>query len=137
VPERFFFDTSAFLADIRREPEGDAVFALRERLRRTQCFTSVLVVYELYRGVPLSHSKRKSQIQVLDTWLSTFTLKPVHEAHAMMAAKLHRYSKGSIDPLLAAQCLDGDFTMVTTNRQDFERVPELRIYNFPDATEAE
>ncbi len=55
----------------------------------------------------------------------------------MMAAKLHRYSKGSIDPLLAAQCLDGDFTMVTTNRQDFERVPELRIYNFPDATEAE
>ena len=85
MPERYCFDTSAFLAYIRNEPEADAVFALRERLRRTQCFTSVLVAYELYRGVP--SSKRKAQIQVLDAWLSTFTLKPVHEAHAMTAAR--------------------------------------------------
>lgn len=129
MSDRYFFDTSAFLALVRNEPERDAVAELRASLRRTQCFTSVLVAYELYRGVPLSPSRRKTQIQVINEMLTVFTLKPVYEAHAMAAAKLHRYSKGAIDPLLAAQCLDGNYTMVTTNREDFKRVPGLRLFD--------
>jgi len=51
----------------------------------------------------------------------------VYHAKAMTAARIFQYSKGAIDPLLAAQCIDGGYTMVTANLQDFERVPGLKI----------
>lgn len=125
--ERFFFDTSAFLAVVKNEPQGPAILALNDSLKQAQCVTSVLVAYELYRGVPLLSNKRKSQARTIDMLLERFTLKAVFEAHAMAAAKLYRYSKGQIDPILAAQCVEGGFTLVTANRKDFERVPGLRL----------
>ncbi len=127
MSDRYFFDTSAFLAVIKKEPYAEIILDLRDSLKRFQCVTSVLVAYELYRGIPPSATKRKAQIQVIETSLKKFTLKPVYEAHAMTAARLYQYSKGTIDPLLAAQCVDGDYILVTTNRKDFERVPGLRI----------
>ena len=129
MPEKYFFDTSAFLAIIRSEPEGAAIGALNDRLRRSQCFTSVLVAYELFRGIPLSAARRKAQTQVLNELLDKFTRKSVFEAHALAAARVHRFSRGAIDPILAAQCVDGGFTLVTTNRQDFERVPDIKLYD--------
>lgn len=129
MSEKYFFDTSAFLAIIRDEPQGLAISALNDGLKRAQCFTSVLVAYELFRGIPLSASRRKTQTQILDELLEKFTRKSVFEAQAMAAAKVHRYSRGAIDPILAAQCVDGGFTLVTTNRQDFERVPGIKLYD--------
>lgn len=125
--ERYFFDTSAILAVLKREPQGAAIKAMMDSLSRMQRVSSVLVAYELYRGVPLSSTKRRSQLKAISIVLDGFALKPVHEAHAMAAAKLYQHSKGKLDPLLAAQCVDGGFIMVTTNRRDFERVPGLRL----------
>lgn len=127
--DRHFFDTSAFLAVIKNEAQKKAVLDLLGNLKQFQLVTSVLVVYELYRGVHPDSSTRKSQIQQLDIALSRFSIKPVHEAHAMLAAKCFHSSKGKIDPILAAQCLDGGFMLVTTNRQDFERVPGIKLYD--------
>ena len=64
---------------------------------------------------------------MLELALAEFTLKPVHEGAAMAGARLHRFSSGAIDPILAAQCVEGGFTMVTDNKRDFERVPGIRL----------
>ena len=101
-----------------------------DSLRRYQRVTSVLVAYELYRGVHPESRTRKAQIRELDATLDYFSLKPVYEAQAMLGAKVHHQSKGSIDPLLAAQCVDGDYILVTTNQRDFERVPGIKIHPF-------
>lgn len=125
--EKYFFDSSAFIEILREQSRSVAVERLLDSLKRSQKFTSVLVAYELYRGIPLSYSRRKSQTQALNEILADFTLKPVHEAVAMHAAKLHRFSKGDIDPVLAAQCIDGGYTLVTVNEKDFVRVPGIRL----------
>jgi len=127
VSEKYFFDTSAFLSIVKNEPLGINVSSLSDSLNRAQCYTSVLVVYELFRGIPKAASKRKSQIKVIESLLEKFTQKSVFHAQAMTAARIFQYSKGAIDPILAAQCIDGGYTMVTANLQDFERVPGLKI----------
>lgn len=126
--ERYFFDTSAFLAVIRNEAQRGSVEALIASLRRSQRVTSVLVAYGLYRGVHPNSTRRKSPLKELNAALEDFTLKPVHEAQAINAARFYYDSKGDIDPILAAQCVDGGFTLVTTNPKDFERVPGIRMH---------
>lgn len=127
MADSYFFDSSAFLEIIKDQARSVAVQNLLSSLKRHQKFTSVLVAYELYRGVPLSDSRRKSQTRALDLLLAGFTLKPVHEAVAMHAAKVHRFSAGAIDPILAAQSIDGGCIMVTTNEKHFVRVPGIRL----------
>ncbi len=65
----------------------------------------------------------------LDEWMKQFTVKPVTLAHALSAAHIFRRqaSKGRADPIIAAQAVEGGYQMVTTNRQDFERVPGLNL----------
>lgn len=128
--EKFFFDSSSLLAFTRKEREGPAVIELIDSIKPAQRITSVLVAYECYRGIPQSNSKRKAQVRELDALFSFFTIKAIYRAQAMEGARLCQYSKGAIDPILAAQCVDGGYTMVTVNRKDFERVPRLRLYNF-------
>lgn len=127
--KRYFFDSSAFLAAVKDEPLSKAVISLSDSLHPSQKITSVLVAYELYRGVAAESNRRKVQIQILDAMLADFTLKPVHAAQAMAGARVFRekQSKGAIDPILAAQCVDGGYWMVTANRGDFERVPGIKL----------
>lgn len=86
------------------------------------------MAYGLYRGVHPNSTRRKSPLKELNAALEDFTLKPVHEAQAINAARFYYDSKGDIDPILAAQCVDGGFTLVTTNPKDFERVPGIRMH---------
>lgn len=125
--ERYFFDSSAFIAILRKEPGYERIETLLKTIPWSARVTSVLVAYELFRGIPASSGKAKAQIRELDNLLYGFTLKPVHTAHAMTGAKLFRQSKGFNDPILAAQCVDGGFVMVTKNRKDFERVPGIKL----------
>jgi predicted nucleic acid-binding protein len=126
--ERFFFDTSAFVAVINNEVECAAIESLLLSLKRTQKTTSVLVAYELFKGIPLRESKRKTQIQITNLLLKDFTLKPVYERAAMAGAALFRHSAGEIDPILAAQSIEGGFTFVTKNIKHFDRVPGIKIH---------
>ena len=113
--EKFFFDSSALLAITRKEMHGPAVIELMDRIKPAQRIRSVRLAYECYRGIPLSTARRKSQICDLQTLFEFFTLKSVFEAQAMAGARLFTYSASAIDPILAAQCLDGGCTMVTIN----------------------
>ena len=56
--EKYFFDSSAFIEILREQSRSVAVERLLDSLKRSQKFTSVLVAYELYRGIPLSYSRR-------------------------------------------------------------------------------
>lgn len=116
------------MAIIKDRPDSDKIAALLERLNRQQCFTSVLVAYELYRGIPALPERRKYQERIIKTLSEKFTHKSVTYAHAMRASNAFRYSDGDIDPLIAAQAIDGDYTLVTLNRKHFERIPGIRLH---------
>ncbi len=130
MSERYFFDTSAFLAILRGESTGPAIQILLDGLKARQKVTSVLVAYELYRGISPGQTKARAQRLALDRLLADFNVKPLTNAHAMSGAKLHRYSRGFADPLLGAQCLDGGFILVTTNPSDFGRMPGIQLARF-------
>lgn len=127
--QRYFFDTSAFLAIIRGEAEKPSIQALNARLQARQCATSVLVIYELMRGAPSPSARGGAQVHLIGELTDRMTAKPITRAHGLKAAELFRkgYTRGAVDPLIAAQCLEGGFHLVTTNRQDFERVPGLQL----------
>ena len=128
MSKRYFFDTSAFLAIVKYEPAGERVLELSASLRDRQKVTSVLVAYELYRGISPRNAKHVTQRRILDALLAGFTIKSLTNAQAMAAARLYQYSKGFADSLIGAQCIEGGFDLVTTNVQDFERMPEIRIH---------
>ena len=128
--KRYFFDTSAFLAVVKNEDNKPRVLALIAGLKAPQLVTSGLVAYELYRGVSPKSKTRKAQIKNLELMLKRFSLRPVYEAHAMQGAKNYHLSAGDIDPLLAAQCVDGGFIMVTFNQNDFEGVKNIEIHEY-------
>jgi hypothetical protein len=52
---------------IRKEATAPTLSAMLGELRRSQCHTSVLVVYELYRGLPQTSPKLK--VQLTPSWL--------------------------------------------------------------------
>lgn len=130
MSDRYFFDTSSFLAIIRDEPFGEHVANLLDALRDRQKVTSVLVAYELYRGISPKGQKAAAQRKALDVLLSGFSVKPLTNSQAMDGARLYRYTKGFADALIGSQCLEGDFWMVTDNTIDFERMPGIKVYTF-------
>ena len=89
--------------------------------------SSVLVAYELYRGISLNQPKGRAQRLYLDKILTEFSVKPLSNANAMAGARLYRHSKGFADSLIGAQCLEGGFFLVTTNASDFARMPGIRL----------
>lgn len=127
MPDSYFFDSSAI---IKKRPDGPAIEALLGRLNRQQCYTSVLVAYELLRGIPALYERRKFQEQAIEALLHKFTRKAVTNAHALAGAKAYHYSAGDVDPILAAQAVDGNFVMVTVNLKHFRRVPGLKLFKF-------
>ena len=118
------------MAVIKNESTKPLVLSLVAGLKQTQLVTSVLVAYELYRGVHPNSRTRKSQLTQLNLALSRFALKPVYEAHTMQAAKNFQWSAGDIDPILAARCVDGNFVRVTFNQIRFAKMQGIETDGF-------
>jgi tRNA(fMet)-specific endonuclease VapC len=93
---------------------------------------SSIVIYELWYGVQKSE-RLAENIRKLQSLLSgPVEIIPFYDDDARKAgeirAQLERSGKGigAYDTLIAGQCLNHDFTLVTSNVSEFRRVKDLR-----------
>jgi tRNA(fMet)-specific endonuclease VapC len=128
----YLLDTNAVIALLKDEP---AVF--RKRLRRViakgaEVGVSSIVLYELWRGVAHSGRRRENAERLRVFLAGGFTAHPFTEDDAAVAGDLRATLEaagtpfGPYDLLIAAQALRNDATLVTTNVEEFARVPSLR-----------
>jgi tRNA(fMet)-specific endonuclease VapC len=93
---------------------------------------SVISLAELYEGVHYSRDPGRSQ-QALDTFLEDVSVIGIDEDICKLFGKERgRLRKqgaliGDFDLLIAATCLHHGLTLLTNNRQHFERVEGLQI----------
>ncbi|MCX5514621.1 VapC toxin family PIN domain ribonuclease [Kaistia algarum] len=121
------------ISDIARHPFGSAASRVLERRGET-LFTSIIVVAEIHFGLAKSGSARLAQIVggVLDLIRILPFEAPADEIYGRLRADLERSGQliGPNDLLIAAQCLAGDFMLVTDNIREFSRVPGLKVENW-------
>lgn len=128
----FLLDTNV-ISEITRNPFGSAASRVLERRGETM-FTSIIVVAEIHFGIARSGSARLAQLVggVLDLIRILPFDTPADEVYGQLRADLERSGRliGPNDLLIAAQCLAGDFVLVTDNMREFARVPGLKLENW-------
>jgi tRNA(fMet)-specific endonuclease VapC len=98
---------------------------------------SVISLCELQFGIDLQAVRhphlRARQQQLLATAIAPFQLFPVTEEVVQSYGRLRTHLQvsgntiGALDTLIAAQALSLNATMVTSNLQEFRRVPNLHV----------
>jgi tRNA(fMet)-specific endonuclease VapC len=92
---------------------------------------SSITVAELQYGVQKSMAKEKNAL-ALESFLLPLEIVPFDTesalAYGKIRAELERWGKliGSMDMLIAAQAIAQDFTLITHNLKEFDRIPGLR-----------
>jgi len=128
----YFLDTSTCVALLRpgsslvRRRAEQAIFS-GERL-----LLSSIVIYELWYGVQKSERVAEN-IRKLQSLLSgSVETCPFYEDDARTAGEIRAQLElsgrgiGAYDTLIAGQCLNHNFTLVTANVSEFRRVKGLR-----------
>jgi predicted nucleic acid-binding protein len=93
-----------------------------------------MVYYEIKRW--LVHKNAKEQLSRFNNLYSVTREIPMDiliwdkavELYAMLAKKGNLI--GDADTLIAAYCVVNDFTLVTNNTSDFERIPDIKYINW-------
>jgi tRNA(fMet)-specific endonuclease VapC len=135
TPTRYLLDTN-ILSDLIRNPRG----RITERIAavgEAAVFTSIVVAAELRFGA----AKRQSPAlaERVETLLRAIEVAPLDgpadRHYAGIRAQLEAQGTpiGPNDLLIAAQALAQDAILVTANRSEFERVPELVVEDWLQA----
>lgn len=127
---RLMLDTNICIYVMRGRP-----LALRRRLealKATEVALSCIAVAELWTGVMKSQLPLPSEAK-LRSFLSGLTVLdwPASAARVYGSIRAHLERRGTpisaIDMLIAAHALHEDLPLVTNNRQEFRRVPGLKV----------
>jgi tRNA(fMet)-specific endonuclease VapC len=127
----YLLDTN-IISPMLRDPRGPV--ALRIAGLADRPHTSIIVVAELRFGIDKARSARLEA--QLDSVLAGIEVVPFTEPadrfYGRLRADLERSGQmiGPNDLLIAAQCLAGDFVLVTDNIREFSRVPSLKVENW-------
>jgi tRNA(fMet)-specific endonuclease VapC len=128
-------DTNVFIELLRgRRP------LVRQRFRQAVAAgealaTSLIVLHELRMGCALHHDPVAESTRVLGI-LSGIVIEPLDEpdivAAAYLRAALLRRGQpiGPLDGLIAGQALARDWTVVTANRREFDRIQGLNVIDW-------
>jgi tRNA(fMet)-specific endonuclease VapC len=128
----YLLDTNAAIALLNDRPA-----VLRKRLRRTATrggtvSISAIVLYELWYGVARSGRRRENSERMRVFLSGGITIHDFTADDAVTAGDLRAVLQaagtpiGPYDLLIAAQALRSDSTLVTSNTDEFARVPGLR-----------
>lgn len=102
------------------------------QLAPTDCAVSMVTVYELFRGVVKAQDPAKER-QKVERFVSAIIELPLDRGAAETAARIRAdlerqgQSIGPYDLLIAGQALTSGLTLVTNNRQEFQRVSGLKL----------
>lgn len=126
---RVLLDTNICIYMIKNKPPE--VRKHFERFVPGDIAISSITVAELQYGVEKSAAREKNSL-ALEAFLLPLEIAPFDTESALVygkiRAELEKKGKpiGSMDMLIAAQAIAQDFTLITHNLKEFERVPGLR-----------
>lgn len=98
----------------------------------SEILISAITVFELEYGAEKSKWGSRTRTQ-LAMFLAPFTILPFSTGDAVLVGKLRRYLEkcgtpiGVYDLQIAAQALSGNYTLITHNVSEFNRVPNIKI----------
>lgn len=118
------------LADIEEAVE------LLDELAEDGIAISIITYLEIYQGVARSPNREKAQAQ-LDAFLAEVPVLPLSLSVARRCAQLRetlrqqdkRVRARALDLIVAATALEYNLTLVTRNTDDYDDIPELKIYS--------
>lgn len=129
---QYLLDTN-IISDVIRRPQGAAASRLMA-VSAEDLFTSIVVASELRYGVERARSERlRDRVNMVLLRLQVLPLAPpVDEVYEWLQSTLERSGLpiGGNDLFLAAHALAGNFTLVTNNTREFDRVPDLVCENW-------
>ena len=131
----FLLDTDICIYLINKRPPS--VISRFKQYRPGDIGISVITVSELEYGVAKSVRQEENQ-QRLEAFLAPFDLLPYTakavRTYGTLRADLEQRGKviGPLDMLIAAQALTEELILVTNNKREFSRVPDLRIENWAE-----
>jgi tRNA(fMet)-specific endonuclease VapC len=103
-----------------------------EKLAPSGICTSIISVAELYEGVYGSRNYEDS-LNALETFLEGITVLPIDQDVCRIFGrernKLRKHGNiiGDFDLLIASICLRHNLTLLTNNKEHFERIDSLKI----------
>ncbi len=104
-------------------------------------FVSVMTVSELKVGIHRANTieRREKRSQFVATVLSCVSVLDIDSAvadlHSLIVADLTQQGKtiGPHDYWIAATALKYDYDLLTTNAEEFQRVPNLKVIDYLDS----
>ena len=128
----YLLDTN-ILSDLVRQPQGIIADCIA-RVGESEVCTSIVVAAELRYGAQRRNSRRltRNVEAILDKIEVLPFEEPADQAYALLRTDLERRGVviGPNDMLIAAHALSLDCIVVTANRREFLRVPNLRVENW-------
>lgn len=129
----YLLDTNICIYLIKEKPP--TVLARFKSIKPTQVFISSVTVFELFYGVENNQSAQRNQA-ALEQFLKPMSVVDFTLEDAKYAARIRADLKrkgtpiGAYDLQIAAIALNNDFTLVTNNTAEFERVAGLPLENW-------
>jgi tRNA(fMet)-specific endonuclease VapC len=127
----YLLDTNICIALLKENPQAVTKF----NRFFSQCYLSIIVVSELYKGVYCSQQISKN----LETLAQFIELLPVEQfdldaarEFGKIQSELRKIGKptGEFDALIGAVARSRDDILVTNNIKDFENIPNLKLDNW-------
>ncbi len=97
---------------------------------------SQITVMEIEYGLLLNPPKAKKIRPILDELLKPITIVDFGALEAEVAAKIRVFLRkngtpiGAYDVLIGATALASDWSLITANTSEFERIPDLKVINW-------
>ena len=130
---KFMLDTNTCIYIIKRKPSE--VIKRFKRTNISQIGISSITLSELSYGVSKSSKPEKNQM-ALAQFIAPLVILPYGDEAARYYGELRAYLEkqgtpiGSLDMLIAAHALSNACTLVTNNKKEFIRIPNLKIDNW-------
>jgi tRNA(fMet)-specific endonuclease VapC len=127
----YLLDTNICIALLNNNPLAVTKF----NLFFSQCYLSIIVVSELYKGVYCSQQVTKN-LGILTQFIELLPLEQFDLDAAMefgkIQSELRKIGKptGEFDALIASVARSRDDILVTNNTKDFENIPNLNLNNW-------
>ena len=133
---KLLFDTNVMSKIMSGKPSRYRASADASREAGNLHYTSVIVMHELLYGAAKSPRPEFSRERVLVTLAGLSDILDFTADDAEIAGNLRAQLAalgtpiGPYDVLIAAQALRSDATVVTNNRREFDRVPNLNVLDW-------
>jgi tRNA(fMet)-specific endonuclease VapC len=123
-------DTNICIYIIRRRPA--ALDRRLERIEPSEVAISCIVLAELWSGVMKSQSRMRNEDALVDFLMRVTVLDwPKSASRIYGSIRAHLEHRGTpisaIDMLIAVHALHENLPLVTNNREEFRRVPGLKV----------